>query len=66
VTLVALHGATAGHGYLRVSVGKAEFKDAPSFAPDAELSISDEASAYRHYGMDYRPVGHGARRLAKH
>jgi hypothetical protein len=66
LTLVALGGATAGHAYLRVSVDKAEFKDAPSFDPDAELTIDDEATAYHHYGLDYRPVGHGVRRLAKH
>ena len=51
---------------MRVSVGKDRFKDAPSFEPDAELTTGDETDAYGHYGLDYRAVGQGARRLAKH
>ena len=38
LTLVPLAGATAGQSYVRVSVGKDRFKDAPSFEPDAELT----------------------------
>jgi hypothetical protein len=66
LTLVTLAGATAGVAYLRVTIEKAAFKDAPSFDPDAELSIDDEAEAYHYFGLGYRPVGQGARRLAKH
>jgi hypothetical protein len=66
LTLVALAGATAGQKHLRVSVGKGQFKDAPSFDPDAELTIEDETSAYRYFGIDYRPAAPDARRLAKH
>jgi hypothetical protein len=66
LTLVTLAGATAGIAYLRVTVDKAAFKDAPSFDPEAELSIDDEAEAYHYFGLGYRPVGQGARRLAKH
>ncbi|MGH2941163.1 MAG: PRC-barrel domain-containing protein [Solirubrobacteraceae bacterium] len=66
LTLVTLAGATAGAAYLRVSVDKGEFKGAPSFDPDAELTIDDEAAAYHYFGLDYRPVGQDARRLAKH
>ncbi len=66
LTLVALAGATAGQAYLRVTVDKKQFKKAPSFDPDAELTMDDEASAYDFYGLEYAPVGEGARRLAKH
>jgi uncharacterized protein YrrD len=66
LTLVSLDGASAGQSHLRVPVDKQRFKKAPSFDPDAELSLEDEASAYGYYGLEYRPVGDGARRLAKH
>jgi sporulation protein YlmC with PRC-barrel domain len=66
LTLVALDGASAGQSHLRVPVDKNRFKKAPSFDPDAELSLEDEASAYGYYGLEYRPAGDGARRLAKH
>jgi hypothetical protein len=66
VTLVPLEAATAGQDYLRVGVGKSAFKKAPSFDPDAELSVEDEMGAYGHFGLEYRPAGQGARRLAKH
>jgi hypothetical protein len=66
LTLVPLAGATAGRSRLRVRAAKEEFKDAPSFDPDAELSADDEAPTYRYYGIEYLPVGQGARRLAKH
>ena len=66
LTLVPFAGATVGRSHLRVRAAKDEFKDAPSFDPDAELGADDEASTYRHYGLEYVPVGQGARRLAKH
>ena len=66
LTLVTLAGAAAGATYLRVTVDKAAFKKAPSFDPDAELTIDDEAEAYHYFGLGYRPAGEGARRLAKH
>jgi hypothetical protein len=66
VTLVPFSGATAGRSHLRVRAAKDEVKGAPSFEPDAELSVDDEAGTYRYYGLEYRAVGHGARRLAKH
>ena len=46
-------------------MGLAVFKKAPSFDPDKELSLDDEAAAYEHYALDYRPAGAGARRLSK-
>jgi PRC-barrel domain len=66
LTLVPLAGATAGRDFLRVPVSKDQFKNAPSFEPDAELSVEDEGSAYGYFGLDYQPTGLGARRLAKH
>ena len=66
VTLVPLTAATAGQSYVRVTTSKDQFKNAPSFDPDAELSADDEAASYRYYGLDYQPDAHGARRLAKH
>jgi hypothetical protein len=66
LTLVTVAGATAGISYLRVAVDKSAFKGAPSFDPEAELTIDDEAEAYRYFGVGYRPAAEGARRLAKH
>jgi uncharacterized protein YrrD len=66
LTLVALAGASAGHAYLRVAVDKDRFKKAPSFDPASELTMEDESGAYGYYGLEYRPLDQGARRLAKH
>jgi PRC-barrel domain len=66
ITLVPLAGASAGQTYIRVATAKDRFKNAPSIDPDAELTAEDEASSYGHFGLDYRPAGAGARRLAKH
>ena len=66
LTLVSLAGATAGQSHLRVTVDKSRFKKAPSFDPDAELTAEDETAAYEYHGLECRPAGIGARRLAKH
>jgi uncharacterized protein YrrD len=66
VSLVPLAGASVGQSYVRVTVAKAQVKDAPNFDPDAELTLDDEAESYRHYGLEYQPAGEAARRLAKH
>ncbi len=65
LTLVPLARASVGRDYVRVDRAKGEFKKAPSFDTDVELSLDDEAATYRHYGLDYAPAGEGARRLAK-
>jgi hypothetical protein len=65
LTLVPLARATVGRDYVRVDRAKGEFKKAPSFDTDVELSLDDEAATFRHYGLDYAPAGTGARRLAK-
>lgn len=66
ITLVPLAAATVGQDHVRVTASKDRFKNAPSHDPGAELSVEDEAGSYSYYGLDYRPVGQGARRLAKH
>jgi hypothetical protein len=65
LTLVPLGEASVGREYLRVNRAKGEFKKAPSFDTDVELSLDDEAATFRHYGLEYTPAGEGARRLAK-
>jgi hypothetical protein len=65
LTLVPLGEASVGRDYVRVNRAKGEFKKAPSFDTDIELTLDDEAATYRHYGLEYTPAGEGARRLAK-
>ena len=65
ITLVPLGGASVGRDYVRVDHAKGDFKKAPSYDTDRELSLNDEARAYRYYGLEYLPAGEGARRLAK-
>jgi sporulation protein YlmC with PRC-barrel domain len=65
LTLVPLAEASVGREYVRVNRRKGEFKKAPSFDTDVELTLDDEAATYRHYGLEYSPAGAGARRLAK-
>ena len=55
--------ASVGRDYVRVDRAKGEFKKAPSFDTDVELTLDDEAATYRHYGLEYTPAGEGARRL---
>lgn len=66
ITLVPLAGCVAGQSHLRVTIAKDAFKGAPSLDTDTELTPQDEADAYGHYGFEYRAVGAGGRRLAKH
>jgi hypothetical protein len=66
LTLLPLAGATVGRDHLSVSAGKEQFKQAPSFPTDVDLSADDEQQAYAFYGLEYRPTGVSARRLAKH
>lgn len=66
LTLVPIIDASAGRSFLRVKVGKEAFKEAPSFDPNTELTPENEARIYGHFRLEYRPVGQGARRLAKH
>ena len=45
---------------LRVPYDKSQVKDAPSIEPDGEISQSEEADLYRHYGLDYATTGSGS------
>ena len=65
LTLVPLLGATVGRDYVRVRSSKDSFKGAPSFNPETQLTIEEEASVYEFYGLDYAPTAQGGRRLAK-
>ena len=59
LTLVPLARACVGRDYVRVDRRKAEFKKAPSFDTDAELSLDDEAATYEHYALDVHARGRG-------
>jgi uncharacterized protein (TIGR02271 family) len=52
-TFVPIREATEAGGTLRVPFDKATVKDAPRIEPDGQLSRSEEAELYRHYGMEY-------------
>ena len=66
LTLVAINGASVTPAVLRVNYRKAEVKDAPTYDPDQELTVDQEAGAYQHYGLTYAEgPGGGARRLAR-
>jgi hypothetical protein len=65
ITLVPLARASVGRDDVRVDRAKGEFKKAPSFDTDTELSLNDESATYAHYGLEYQPAGEGARRLGK-
>jgi len=66
LTLVPVAGASVTRDHVRVRHDKEQFKNAPSFDPDAELTPDDEASAYGYYGVDYAAPAGGGRLLAKH
>ena len=65
LTLIPLAGASVSPDYVRVAHTKSAVKDAPSFGTDTELSVEDETTVYGAWGLQYAPVGAGARRLAK-
>jgi uncharacterized protein (TIGR02271 family) len=52
-SFVPLQEANQDGDSLRVPYEKAQVKDAPKMDPDGELSQSDEAALYAHYGLDY-------------
>ncbi len=52
-TFVPLVEAAAERGVLRVPYEKELVKDAPGIEPEGELSQDEEATLYRHYGLDY-------------
>lgn len=66
LTFVPLTWAAASPDGLKVSVTKAQIKDAPNIDRDGELSQDDEAALYGHYALSYTPAANpSGRRLAK-
>jgi uncharacterized protein (TIGR02271 family) len=53
VSFVPIAEASDADGDVRVPYDKQQVKDAPSAEADGELSQDEEASLYRHYGLDY-------------
>ena len=52
-TFVPLEGATPEDDGLRVPFVKSHVKDAPNMDADGQLSPDEEATLYRHYGLEY-------------
>jgi uncharacterized protein (TIGR02271 family) len=50
---VPLTGARPAGGDVRVAFSKDQVKDAPKIDPEGELSWSEEATLYGHYGLEY-------------
>ena len=54
---VPVEAAQPDEDNLRVPFTKDTVKDAPSVEVDQHLSVEEEHQLYRHYGMEYEPVG---------
>jgi uncharacterized protein (TIGR02271 family) len=52
-SFVPLRDASASGDGVSVPFDNATVKDAPKIDPDGQLSSSEEAQLYRHYGLDY-------------
>jgi hypothetical protein len=52
-TFVPLREPTEAEGTLRVPCTKDTVKDAPKVDPNGQLTHSEEAKLYGHYGMEY-------------
>jgi uncharacterized protein (TIGR02271 family) len=50
---VPLAGAQPAGGDVRVAFAKEQVKDAPKIDPEGQLSQSEEATLYGHYGLEY-------------
>jgi uncharacterized protein (TIGR02271 family) len=53
VSFVPIAEAREADGDVRLPYDKQQVKDAPNAEADGELSQEEEASLYRHYGLDY-------------
>ena len=65
LSFVPLEGATVGPGYVKVTYGRKQVKDAPSIETDGELPATDEEAIFQHYGLTYQPGASGERRLGR-
>jgi uncharacterized protein (TIGR02271 family) len=57
VSFVPVAETTPAGGEVRVPYDKQQVKDAPQAEADGELSQDEEASLYRHYGLEYSQAG---------
>jgi PRC-barrel domain len=62
LTFVPVAGAAASPDGLKMSVTKAQIKDAPNIEQGAELSHDEEAALYGHYALAYTPADNPSRR----
>jgi uncharacterized protein (TIGR02271 family) len=53
LSFVPIAGASERGDDVAVPYDKAQVKDAPKMDPDGQLSQSEEAELYRHYGLEY-------------
>ena len=53
VSFIPIAEASESNGDMQVPYDKQQVKDAPNAEADGELSQEEEASLYRHYGLDY-------------
>jgi hypothetical protein len=65
LVFVPLDRATVGPGYVKVTYGKKQVKDAPSIETDGELPAEAEEEVFKHYGLAYQPGPGGERRLGR-
>ena len=65
LVFVPLDRATVGPGYVKVTYGKKQVKDAPSIETDGELLAEDEEEVFKHYGLAYQLGAGGERRLGR-
>lgn len=65
LVFVPLTGAKVSPKHVRVAVGKAVVKDAPSIPLDGELTAAAEPALFSHYGLRYQPGAGGERRLGR-
>ncbi|MCW2954165.1 MAG: protein of unknown function DUF2382-like protein [Conexibacter sp.] len=56
-TFVPLSGAQPDGEDLRLSIAKAQMKDAPHIEPDGDLSEVEERRLFEHYGVPYTSAG---------
>lgn len=56
-TFVPIRGASSSGEELRVSITKAQVKDAPRIDADQELSEQEEQGLFEHYGVPYTTEG---------
>jgi uncharacterized protein (TIGR02271 family) len=59
-SFVPLRDASHSGDGVRVPFDKSTVKDAPKIDPDGQLSHSEEADLYRHYGIDYSEMESGS------